>query len=261
MNPETIKVTTDDYDRFVQAARAAAGPELKKLVQATISALREMDAIGMFGDVAARHLWDEYCWQLQEGPYDDDDIGFGSTSRNFEETLDAVIADAIDALPQHTLLFLSINTRNNLDAENDPDSIGGISRDDIASAVLECVNQSASRRKLDFIGPGRSDVIPMEISLDGLAGEALSDAGECSDFLSEHVDRMLEGGSSNIANISLALLERYMELLREDEDGALLSALFDRFEKDIRALVLEKDIRPAVEHAMGQLEEELDDES
>lgn len=69
MSHNTIQVPSDDYDRFVDAARAAAKPELGKLAQATIAALREMDAVGMFGDVAARHLWDEYCWQLQEGPY------------------------------------------------------------------------------------------------------------------------------------------------------------------------------------------------
>lgn len=185
MSHNTIQVPSDDYDRFVDAARAAAKPELGKLVQATIAALREMDAVGMFGDVAARHLWDEYCWQLQEGPYDDDDMGFGSTSSNFEQVLDTVIAEALDALPRHALLFLSIYTRD--DIGNDPDSIGSISRDAIASAVLERVNQIASRRNLDFIGPDRGNVIPMEISLAGLAGEALSDAGESSDFLSEYV--------------------------------------------------------------------------
>lgn len=261
MNHETIQVPTNDYDRFVQAACAAAATEMEKLVQATISTLRGMDAIDMFGDVAARHLWDEYCWQLQEGPYDDDDIGFGSTSRNFKEVLDVVIVGEVDALPQHTLLFLSIYTRNDLDAENDSDSISGISREDITSAVLERVTEAAARRNLDFIGPGRGDVVPMEISLNGLAGEALSEAGEHSDFLSEHVDQMLAGGASNISDISHALLERYVELIHEDEGGALLPALFDRFENDIRALVLEKDIRPAVEDAIGQLEEMLEDES
>ena len=259
MNYETIQVPTGDYDRFVQAACAAAATEMEKLVQATISTLRGMDATGMFGDVAARHLWDEYCWQLQEGPYDDDDIGFGSTSRNFGDVLDAVIAGAIDALPLHTLLFLSIYTRNDLEEESDSGSIGGISRDDIASAVLGRVTEAASRRNLDVIGPYRSDVIPTEISLDGLAGEALSEVGEHSDFLSEHVDQMLAGGASNISDISHALLERYVELIREDEDGALLAALFDLFENDIRSLVLEKDIRPAVEDAIGQLEKMLED--
>ena len=256
MSHNTIQVPSDDYDRFVDAARAAAKPELGKLVQATIAALREMDAVGMFGDVAARHLWDEYCWQLQEGPYDDDDMGFGSTSSNFEQVLDTVIAEALDALPRHALLFLSIYTRD--DIGDAPDSIGSISRDDIAAAVLERVNHTASRRNLDFIGPDRGDVIPMEISLGGLAGEALSDVGESSGFLSEYVDQLLAGDADDISH---ALLERYMELLREDEDGLLLSALHDRFEKDIRALVLEKDIRPAVEDAVGQLQWTLDEES
>lgn len=256
MNYETIQVPTGDYDRFVQAACAAAATEMEKLVQATISTLRGMDAIGMFGDIAARHFWDEYCWQLQEGPYEDDDIGFGSTSRNFEEVLDVLITEALDELPQHTLLFLSIYTRNDLDAESESDSIGGISRDDIASAVLERVTEAASRRNLNLIGPYRGDAIPLEISLDGLAGEALSEVGEHSDFLSEHVDQMLAGGASNISDISHALLERYVELIHEDEDGVLLQALFHRFENDIKALVLEKDIRPAVEDAISQLEDE-----
>ena len=258
MNHETIQVPTGDYDRFVQAACAAAATEMEKLVQATISTLRGMDANGMFGDVAARHLWDEYCWQLQEGPYDNDDFGFGSTSDNFEEMLDGVIAAAIDALPQHTLLFLSIYTRNDLDAESDSDSIGGISRDDIASAVLERVSRDAARRNLDFIGPYRGDVIPMEISLGGLAGEALSEVREQSDFLAEHLDQILEGGASNISDISHALLERYVELIHEDGSGALLTELFERFESDIRALVLERDICPAVEDAIGQLEKMLE---
>ena len=138
---------------------------------------------------------------------------------------------------------------------------GSISRDAIASAVLERVNQIASRRNLDFIGPDRGNVIPMEISLAGLAGEALSDAGESSDFLSEYVDQLLAGDADDIAHVSHALLERYMELLREDEDGLLLSSLHDRFENDIRTLVLEKDIRPAVEDAVGQLQCTLDEES
>ena len=153
MNDETIQVPTGDYDRFVQAACAAAATEMEKLVQATISTLRGMDANGMFGDVAARHLWDEYCWQLQEGPYDNDDFGFGSTSENFEEVLDGVIAGALDELPQHTLLFLSIYTRNDLDAESDSDSIGGISRDDIASAVRERVSRAAVRRRAVMVAP------------------------------------------------------------------------------------------------------------
>ena len=200
-----------------------------------------------------------FSWQLQNGPYDDNYTGFGSISRNFEEVLDEVIAGALDAQPQHALLFLSIYIRD--DEDDDPDSIGSISRDDIAAAVLERVNQTASRRNLDFIGPDRGNVIPMEISLDGLAGEALSDAGESSDFLSEYVDQLLAGDADDIAHVSHALLERYMELLREDEDGLLLSSLHDRFENDIRTLVLEKDIRPAVEDAVGQLQCTLDEES
>ena len=153
MKNVTTEVPSDTYDRFVHAARAAAAPEFDKLAQATIVALRGMEPVGLFGDVAARHLWDEYCWQLQEGPYDDDDVGFGSTSRNFEEVLGTVIAGALDELPAHTLLFMSIYARNDIGDADDPDNIGSISRDAIAAAVMDGVNEAASRRNLDFIGP------------------------------------------------------------------------------------------------------------
>lgn len=38
----------------------------------------------------------------------------------------------------------------------------------------------------------------------------------------------------------------------------MLTELFERFESDIRALVLEHDICPAVEDAIGQLEKMLE---
>lgn len=259
MDDEFIGVTKSAFGQFVKSARQAATPELQKLVQATIYTLCDMDAIGMFDDVAARHLWDEYCWQLQEVPYDSDDFGFGSTSEGFEETLCAVVAEKIDALPQYMQLFLSIHVRDPLDTADDAGNIGTINRDAISDAVVELVNQCAARRNLEIIGPNRDYYISMEISLDGLAGEALSAVGEQSDFLSEHVDQMLQGGTANANAISHTLLKRYMELVNEDE--SLLLALFERFEKDIRALVLEKDIRPAVDNAIGQLEEILDDET
>ncbi len=56
--PDTIEIATADYERFIAAACAIAEPELEKLVKATIASLRDMDAVGLFGDTAARHLWD-----------------------------------------------------------------------------------------------------------------------------------------------------------------------------------------------------------
>ena len=114
---------------------------------------------------------------------------------------------------------MSIYTRNDAGDANDPENIGGISRDDITAAVLERVRQAASRRNLDFIGPDRGGVIPMEISLGGLIGEALSHADETSDFLSEYVDELLAGGDDDIANISHALLEQLHVLVAGQLSG------------------------------------------
>lgn len=256
---DNIEIDSVDYQNFISAACDVAGPEFEKLVQAVIGSLCEMDATHLFGDVAARHLWDEYCWQLQEGPYDDDLDGFGSISEGFEDVLNAALEAELDKIPKHVLLFLSIYSRNEAGTDAGYNNIGEISRDNIAAAVRERVDQIASRRNIELIGPHRDDAISMEISIGGLAGKALSDAGECSDFVAEHADQLISGDSDDIAQVGKELLERYMQLLYEGGDDFLLSELLDRFDEEIRGLVLEKDIRPALENAVRQLQEALDE--
>jgi hypothetical protein len=257
MNYETIKTPKEEYDQLVQAVCKTAAPEMEKLVQVSISALKHMNSTDFFDDIYARNLWDEYCWQLQDGPTDINYMGLGTVGDGFDDVLKTVIVGAIDKLPQHTLLLLSIYCINNLDKENDLDSSLCIYLDEIVYAVKESVDQYALRRNVEIIGPHRGEEITMEVNLDGLAGEALSDAEETSDFLSEHVDLLLEGGDSNIEKVSHSLLERYVELINEDEDGFLLSALFKRFEKEIIAMVLEKDILPMVKAVTDQLDKDL----
>ena len=105
---DTIEILADDHDRLMAAVRVSAKSDLSRLVDAVIAALQDMDTVGLFGDVATRHLWDEYCWQLQEGPFDEDGTGFGSITSAFDGTVNTVINAALDKLPSHTLLFLSI---------------------------------------------------------------------------------------------------------------------------------------------------------
>jgi len=74
MAEKQVTVSQDGLARLQSAAADFARTEIARIVQAVIDDLRSRPAIGIFNDVAARHLWDECCWALQEGPFDGDEV-------------------------------------------------------------------------------------------------------------------------------------------------------------------------------------------
>jgi hypothetical protein len=54
--------------RLQSAILDFARAEIVRIAQEVIDNLRSRPAAGTFDEVKARHLWDEYCWALQEGP-------------------------------------------------------------------------------------------------------------------------------------------------------------------------------------------------
>jgi hypothetical protein len=54
----------DGLARLQSAAADFAHAEIARIAQQVIDRLRSSPANGTFAEVAARHLWDEYCWAL-----------------------------------------------------------------------------------------------------------------------------------------------------------------------------------------------------
>lgn len=260
MAEDRVEVSRDGLSRLQSAAEAFARAEVARIAGAVIDDLRSQSANDTFGDVAARHLWDEYCWSLQEGPFDDDmgwdDLRLGSLSGAFEDVVHASVQAEVEKLPRHALVFLSAQAFEE-DHDSDEESLGGIWIEGIVSLVLDEVNSRASRRTLDLIGPHRGDVIGYEVEGSGMVWSILSDRGEAMDLIASHCDALIdpEGGLSDLAD---EMVEAFMAAAAEDDEGEVFSVFLERFEDDIRALVRDKDVLPSLENMRAGLLDRLE---
>lgn len=58
---DTVEVNLDGFVRLQSAANDFASAEAERIVLAVIADMRDRPAQGTFGELAARHMWDEYC--------------------------------------------------------------------------------------------------------------------------------------------------------------------------------------------------------
>lgn len=261
MSEDRVEVSQDGLTRLQSAAGDFARAEVNRIAGAVVDDLRSRPANDTFGDVAARHLWDEYCWSLQEGPFDDDmgwdDVRLGSLSGAFEDVVRASIQTEVEKLPKHALVFLSVQAFEE-DADSDEEeAVGSIWIDGIVSLVLDEVTSRASRRTLDLIGPHRGDVIGYEVQGSGMVWTVLSDRGEALDLIASHCDALIdpEGDLSDLAG---EMVEAFMAAAAEDDEGAVFSVFLEHFEDELRTLVRAKDVVPALKGMRAALLSRLD---
>lgn len=260
VSDHAIEARYDSLLNFQSAVNEFADAEIGRLVQAIIEDMRNRPAQGMFGEIAARHMWDEYCWSLQEGPFDDD-IGWdgvclGSLSGAFEGMIRAVIEAEIEKLPRHAQVFLSAKAIED-DLDMGEDALGSIWMDGMFTLVIEGVNSAASARHLDLIGPDRSDVISYEIEGSGTVWSVLSDLGEAMELVQSHVDELIDP-DGDLSTLAAELADAYIAAAKGAADGTTVSELFDNFEDQIRDLLTERDVLPALEDMRARLVERLD---
>jgi hypothetical protein len=245
-------------DGLVSTALDFAQVENARIVQVVIEDLRSRSAHGIFGDVAARHLWDEYCWALQEGPFDDemgwDNIRLGSLSSAFEDVVSGSILTEVEKLPEHLKVFLSALAFKEDDDRDEDDSGGGIWVDGIVGLVFDEVNRRASRPNLDLIGPDRSDVIAYEIEGSGMVWSILSDKGIACELMAGYTNEMIDP-DGDLSELADEMMEAFMEAATESE---MLSSLLDHFEDDVRKMVREGDVLPSLEDMRESLLASLD---
>jgi hypothetical protein len=261
MAENMVEVSVDSLTRIQSAAEDFARPEIIRIVEAVIADLRSSSAVGLFGELAARHMWDEYCWTLQQGPFDDDTgwygVRLGSLSGNWDDTVRAFVSGEVEKLPKHALIFLSAHAFENGSNIDEEGSLGGISIDGIVACVMEEINERASRRNLDLIGPNRGDVIGYEIEGSGMVWSALPDREEAMTLIAEHADTMISP-DADLSDLARDLVDLFIAAANEEAEGSVLSAFLERFEGDVRSLLLEKDVLPALEDMRAALIERLD---
>jgi Holliday junction DNA helicase RuvB len=258
MASETVKVSRDGFMRLRSAVFDFARGEIKRTARVVIEELQSCPANDSFGDVAARHLWDEYCWALQEGPCDDDivmgDVNLGSFSGAFDGVARACAQERVGKLAKHVQVLLStlaFEQESNLDDE----TLGTVCVDGIIDLIMEEVNACASKRNLELIGPDRGDAIACEVEGSGLVWSALSDAME---LISSHADTMIDP-KSNLSKLADEMVETFIGAAKEEAEGTVLAEFIERFEKQICALIKENDVVPSLEDMRAGLLEKLDE--
>ncbi|MFS0756512.1 hypothetical protein ABC383_17695 [Noviherbaspirillum sp. 1P10PC] len=257
MTNDHTEIDPRGISQLFSAVKSASQLEVDRIVEAVIDKLRSRSPIGTFDEIAARHMWDEYCWVLQEGPFDDNISGLGSLSGNWDSTVHNFVSSEIEMLPRHLQMFLTIYA-SKYGSLADEYELGSIWIEAVESVIMGEIAEKALRRTLDLIGPHRSDVIGYEVSSSGLVCSTLSNADLLSDILASHVDTMIDA-EADLSVVTHEVIDVYMGLVYDEADSSTeLSELLAHFDSDIRALLKDKDVLPALEHMQGEILDVLD---
>lgn len=259
IDPEEIP--EDSLSALLSATDALAKAEVNRITEVVIAEMRRRPAHGVFGDVAARHLWDAFCWSLQEGPYDEDmgwdNVDIGSPADAFEEMIEATIVDEIEKLPRHLHIILSAKAYEDAHDE-DTEAVGTIWMDGMVGLVMDQINEAASRQSgLDLIGPGRADALGYHVSGSGVVWSVLSDRGEAMELAAAAVDSLIDP-DGDLSDLAERMLDAFFEAAQEEMDGPVMSALIESFDRSLRQILRENDVLPALEDIRGQIADVLD---
>jgi hypothetical protein len=181
----------------------------------------------------------------------------GSFSNAFDDVATACAHQQVEKLPKHAQIFCSARAFEE-DSTIHSDALGGIWIEGIVNLVLEEVKSRGSRRNLNLIGPDRGDEIQSEIEGSGLVWSALSDRDEAMEIVSSNAEKMINP-KSNLSAVADELVEAYMVAANEEADDTILADFLERFDTQIRALIKDADVLPALEDMRASLLERLDE--
>lgn len=259
MTEEKVEVILDGLARLQTAALDFARTEIERIADAVIDELKSRSAPGYFGNIAARHMWDEYCWALQKGPFDTlgwDQVRLGSLSGTWDMTIRAFIDAEVEKLPEHALIFVSAQAFEDAEREEDV-SIGVIWVEGIVTTVVSEIDDRAGQRNLDLIGPYRADVIGHEVSGSGVVWSALSGRGEAANVIAAHAGEMIDP-DADLSVAASEMTEAFLAAAVEETEGTAAAEFLRCFANEIRALLIEKDVIPALERMRRALTKRLD---
>lgn len=256
MSDDCAAPNPDGASQLQQAAIEFSQAEISRISDDVINDLRSLSSNDTFADVAARHLWDEYCWSIQEGPFDDElgcgALQLGSLSGAFDDVIRGSILHEVEKLPRHTQILLSARAYEVACEADDDWTPGAIWIDGIEELVFSEVNTRASRRNVALIGPNRHDEMGYEIEGEGTVWSVLSDwndpwevTGRCSDLLLD--------SDSDLSKLADDLVEAFFQTMMEDEDREVLATFMNRFGDDVRAVVKKNDVIPSLETMRSKL--------
>jgi hypothetical protein len=97
----------EELETLGKAVRTFARFEIQALARKLIYQLQRFPASGIFEDRRFKTLWDEFCYNSQEGPFDLPDVGEISIARAWKQTLDGFLEELLGRIPAHIAPLLS----------------------------------------------------------------------------------------------------------------------------------------------------------
>jgi hypothetical protein len=237
---------------------------INRLVSDVRNRLAQLEPGGVFPQTICRHVWDEYCWSVQEGPFDTPEW-FGG--RNFGSVDDAmndligtfvgaacadlgiqdrrlleVARDVLPARPKRMrLIGLDDCDQVTTDAEENPEADHEQGDDEslehyLFEEVADRLSSLASRSNIALLGPDRAENLPYEISWpSGWISDALDDMR--GDLVQQHADALL-GADDDASDLIDAITEEVWKVLVDNaSDMNIVSDFFDDHEQEIRQLL------------------------
>ena len=248
MTKNVVSVDFDGLERLQAAAVSVGQSEMDKLVKVVITELRSMAPYGVFDDVLTRHLWDEFCWCQQEGPY----------MHNLELVIKSCTSIALDKLQTHSLVCLSAYSEDELEVveEEGEIAVGFICKDAIKRVAFQRIQEEAQAPKISIIGHGRLVELGFYLMKNGVVFSELSE-DELMNALADHFEDVIfpDSDLSNVANL---LAEAFIEQIGEESESFGLSASLAKFGADFKNLLIEQDILPDLQETRATLLEALE---
>jgi hypothetical protein len=104
--------------------------------------LQRIPASGIYGDdFGHRTLWDEYCHEIKEGPFDMLEFAWDST-------VNPIVDEIVNVVPRHEAMLLTIGARWELDQEERQEFGTTICPDDLREVLICNIRKLAGARRL-----------------------------------------------------------------------------------------------------------------
>jgi hypothetical protein len=127
------------------AVREFATESYSALARKAVFQLQRIKASGVFGDdYHHKTLWDEYCHEVKEGPYD-------LLEDAWEKTLGPLLSAMIDTIPRHEAILLTIGAIWELNEERQPST--GVDPQLIQQSLRQAIARIADARDLSRFDP------------------------------------------------------------------------------------------------------------
>lgn len=150
VDPEWLTVLSATHSAVLDYAAV----EFDKLVQRVIYRMQRFPAVGIYSDhYRYKSAWDEYCHEVQNGPFDlPGHLGF-SPSSAWKESVEAWVMGVISSIPQHQSVLLTIAAMRHESLCEIADVAGSSFTDALCEELTNMLSEQASMRDLDRFDP------------------------------------------------------------------------------------------------------------